>query len=253
MHEGLDLQCLPAYGCSAFRYFEAHERHVDRVCPEDVLVMVFEGTLRFWEDGRPVEVGRGEYYIQRRGLPHRGVEESDTPQYYYVHFYGAFREGVQTLPLKGKADFAVLFPLFRQLELLKVSGASPVEVGAVFFSLLSALARPTVLTEQATVVQTILKTVTRDMRRPFSLEEMAARTGYCKNHIIQLFKNETGQTPYAYITRLRLDMARQLLRHSASSLSQIAAECGFGEYINFYKAFVKVEGCSPREWRDRRA
>ena len=251
MPEGLDLQKLPEYRFSAFRHFEEHERHIDRFCREDVLLLVFDGVLRFHEAGIPVEVKRGEYYIQRRGIWQQGVEESDTPQYYYIHFLGHFREGEQTLPLRGMAEQTLLFPLFRRLELLRISGAPKVELSTAFFEILSVLSQPAVQTERGMVVRAVLETVARDLRRPFSLEEAAARVGYCKNYIIQLFKEETGYTPYAYITHLRLDMARQLLCHSASTLNQISVECGFGNYINFYKAFIKEEGCSPLEWKRR--
>ena len=73
--------------------------------------------------------------------------------------------------------------------------------------------------------------------------------GYNKNHIIRIFKKETGKTPHAYITDIKIEKAKQLLLGSDASLSQISIECGFGEYINFYKAFMKNEGCPPLAWK----
>ena len=63
MESGLNLELLPVYCGSSFRYFEPGEKHVTRVFTQDVLLLVFEGVLRFSENGRPIEVGKGEYYI----------------------------------------------------------------------------------------------------------------------------------------------------------------------------------------------
>ena len=51
--------------------------------------MVFEGVLRFRENGIPVEVHPGEYYIQRHGLLQEGKCESDSPKYFFYTMVGA--------------------------------------------------------------------------------------------------------------------------------------------------------------------
>ena len=51
---------------------------------------------------------------------------------------------------------------------------------------------------------------------------------------------------------LRREAARQLLLNSEMSAAQVAAECGYGSYVNFYKDFVRSEGCPPAEWRRSR-
>ena len=251
MSLGLSFGVLPIYCYSSFRYFEAHEKHMMRVCSQDVLVMVFGGVLRFHENGVPIEVGAGEYYIQRRGNRHEGVEESDMPKYYFIHFRGEFTADANTLPLRGKADFEELMPLFQQLDLRWHSGAPAVEKAAVFFQILSILRKNNDRTEKSAVVLKVISMASRNIRKPFSLDEVAKACGYSKNHVINVFKRETGKTPYAYVTDMKLDMAKQLLLNSESSLAQIAIESGFGDYINLYKAFVKAQGEPPLSWKQR--
>ena len=82
----LSMDSLPTYRFSSFRYFDKGEHHMERTFREDVLLLVMDGVLRFHEDGTPVEVGSGEFYIQRHGLHQVGIEESDTPKYFYIHF-----------------------------------------------------------------------------------------------------------------------------------------------------------------------
>ncbi len=253
MKKRLSLKKLPLYAYSSFRYFEKHERHLTRVYKWDVLVMVFEGVLRFREDGVPVEVHAGEYYIQRHGLLQEGLLESDSPKYFFIQWtdceYTADEE--ESLPIRGKVDFAELFPYFNELETLRMTGASMIEKSAVFYKILSLLKRHQDKGSSNEVVAKVISEVTRDIRRPFSLEAIAARCGYSKNHIISIFKKETGKPPHAYITDIKIGMAKQLLQNSESSLYSISIECGFGSYINLYRTFVKSEGCSPDEWRKK--
>ena len=68
MEYKLSMRKLPTWAYSSFRYFEKHEQHTTRVYKWNVLVMVFEGVLRFRENGNMVEVSAGEYYIQKKGL-----------------------------------------------------------------------------------------------------------------------------------------------------------------------------------------
>ena len=83
---GIDLDKPILYKHSSLRFFAEHEWHIDRVCECDVLLLVFDGVLRFSEDGVMRELGAGEYYIQRRGGLQRGETESDMPRYLYIHF-----------------------------------------------------------------------------------------------------------------------------------------------------------------------
>jgi len=250
MEYGLSLDSLPTVTYSSFRYFEKHERHMTRTCSQDVLVMVFDGVLRFSENGVPVEVRAGEYYIQRSGLRQEGNLESDQPSYYFIHLYHCrYTAEGNVLPLRGKVDFKELYPLFRKLEELYLYRAPVVEKASVVFHILTLLKKQSDHVGRSPVVMKVISVVSADLQKPFSLQEIAAECGYNKNHIINIFKKETGKTPYAYITEMKINKAKRLMLNSDASLSQISAECGFGEYINLYKAFVKAEGCPPLVWK----
>ena len=104
----LNMDQPPKYIYSSFRKFLPGEKHINRICSEDVLVMVFDGVLRFYENGAAVEVGKGEYYVQRSGLVQEGRTASLQPQYYYIHFAGDFTPSSHMLPLRGKKELRCL-------------------------------------------------------------------------------------------------------------------------------------------------
>ena len=252
MEYKLSLDTLPYLTYASFRYFERHEKHIDRVCPHNVLLLVFEGVLRFWEDGIPIKVQAGEYYIQQVGLLQQGIEESDCPKYYFIQFLGAeYTQDGDGLPLRGKFSFSELLPLFKELDTLRLSGAHMMEQCAVAYKIFAWLHRNSDNIGHSAVIGKVLSAVTTDIRKSFSLDEIAEHCGYSKNQIINIFKSETGKTPHAYINERKLEMAKQLLRDSESSLASISVECGFGDYINLYRVFTKAEGCSPLAWRKK--
>lgn len=252
MEQMLSFDTIPLYNYASFRFFEEHEKHMTRVVTKDVMVLVFSGTLKFLENGVPVSITAGEYYVQRKGHHHTATEESDVPKYYFIHFDGVFGEGNEGLPLRGRADFSELFPLFKKLDALQMSKATLLERTAVFLEILSLLKKQNDRAGKSEVVLKVISMVSEDMQRAFSLDDIAKKCGYSKNHVINVFKRETGKTPYAYITDVRIDMAKRLLLNSESSLVQIGIECGFGDYINFYKAFVKSVGEAPLAWKRRK-
>lgn len=251
MEFALSLEELPHYGHSSYRHFKLGEKHVTRTCQEDVLLLVYGGVLRFWENGRAVEVERGQYYIQQRGLLQEGRQASDEPEYYYIHFHGtASREG-QALPCRGTVDFSGLLPMIEKLEVLQASGAPQVELNAYFYQILAALHHGMRHPDSRPLLHDLIAGMAARPDAPFSLDAAARELGYCKNSVISIFKRETGLTPGAFVQKLRLERAQRLLLESYLPVTQIALECGFGNYTNFYRSFQRQFACSPGQWRDR--
>lgn len=243
----LDVQTLPAYAYSNFRRFETGERHVTRTCGEDVLVIIFSGTLRFRENGVPVEVGAGEYYIQRSGLFQQGIEVSEAPFYYYVHFHGAWRED-EGISCRG--TFAPdARAICAQLDEARSRSASLLETTAVFYRLLMQLRYEQNQTPVRQLAEQIRIRLQKTGADDVSLCTLSHELHFSENYLIRVFKQAYGVTPHAYLVSLRLERAVQLMRYSDLSLERIALESGFGEYVNFFKAYKKAYGTSPRQAR----
>ena len=242
---------IPQYKFSSYRFFDKGERHVDRVCNDDVLLLVFKGTLRFSENGVPKEVQSGEFYIQQKGIYQSGDEVSDCPEYYYVHFTGTVSESERGyLGISGSFDKRQIEELVKKLETAKISNAPCLELHNCFLSIISALSA-TLNKKNDDFSYKIYHYVNQNLKGSLTLDELSREFGYCKNYIIKLFKSEFDLTPHEYITLRRLDLAKNLLISSNLSTAEIAEECGFVTYVNFYKAFIKREGCAPNEFKSR--
>jgi AraC-like DNA-binding protein/quercetin dioxygenase-like cupin family protein len=82
-----------------------------------------------------------------------------------------------------------------------------------------------------------------------SLEEAAARLGMSLRSFTAHFKALAGCSRQQKITDLRIEHARKLLQDSQRAVTGIAFECGYGDLSSFYRAFKRVAGCSPSEFR----
>ncbi len=63
------------------------------------------------------------------------------------------------------------------------------------------------------------------------------------------FKAATGQTPLNYLQKLRMETARELLKHSNLSVAEIMFHCGYQDATHFRSLFKKYHGSTPRQYR----
>jgi len=103
------------------------------------------------------------------------------------------------------------------------------------------------------VVARAKRLIEGDYRSRISLSSIAGELNVSPNYLSRLFRREAGMTVTAYVHRVRLDHALELLSVSGKSLAEIAYEVGYQTYRDFYRNFVKHEDGSPRQVRQRRA
>ena len=84
---------------------------------------------------------------------------------------------------------------------------------------------------------------------PLSTETLAAIADLPTHAFHRRFRAAFGETPAAYVRRLRLERAAWRLQLHGDSILAIALDCGFGDHETFTRAFRRHYGLSPREWR----
>jgi two-component system, response regulator YesN len=82
-----------------------------------------------------------------------------------------------------------------------------------------------------------------------SLYSTAAHVGISPNHLSTVFAQETGENFIEYLTRVRIEKAKQLLSETSMKSADITCETGFSDPHYFSYIFKKNTGFSPREFR----
>ena len=82
-----------------------------------------------------------------------------------------------------------------------------------------------------------------------SLNMTAASVNLSPNHFSTIFSQATGQTFIEYLTAVRMDKARELLRGTSMKTAEIAFAVGYKDPHYFSYLFKKTQECTPREFR----
>jgi signal transduction histidine kinase/AraC-like DNA-binding protein/ABC-type sugar transport system substrate-binding protein len=86
--------------------------------------------------------------------------------------------------------------------------------------------------------------------RPISLNEIAQEVGISKNYLSEIFHQELGISPWEFLTRYRINQARQLLKTTNLNITEVAAQIGFDDPAHFSRIFRAHLGQSPKEYRN---
>ncbi len=82
-----------------------------------------------------------------------------------------------------------------------------------------------------------------------SLNTVAASVNLSPNHFSTIFNQETGQTFIEFLTHVRMEKAKELLRGTSMRMSEIAYAVGYKDAHYFSYLFKKTQDCTPREFR----
>ena len=84
-----------------------------------------------------------------------------------------------------------------------------------------------------------------------SREEIAVQLKTSKEFLHHYFLNHMGMDFKTWRTQLRIEEAKKMLLEDKKISTNLVGEmCGFSDRSNFHRQFVKIVGCSPREWRE---
>lgn len=84
--------------------------------------------------------------------------------------------------------------------------------------------------------------------RCVSLVDMASALDISPYHLSHVFSEESDFSLFSYLTALRMDKARGLLRKESLNISEVARAVGYENANYFAKVFRKHCGCAPREY-----
>lgn len=82
-----------------------------------------------------------------------------------------------------------------------------------------------------------------------SLSDLADVLNLSQYHFCRLFKQSMGMAPHQYLTRCRIDRAKQLLLTTQLTITEIAFAVGFNNHSSFTRLFRQSVGLTPKQFR----
>ena len=106
-----------------------------------------------------------------------------------------------------------------------------------------------VSTTRNETIDILIKYIRSNYSRPLSLELLAAYVHLSPEYLSRYFKKNTGTNLSVYLSELRIEHAKYLLRTTNFSISDISMHCGFQSISNFQKVFKRFFGMNAGQYR----
>ena len=84
-----------------------------------------------------------------------------------------------------------------------------------------------------------------------SVEKLARRVAMSPRNFARVFTRELGTTPARFVHQARVETARRLLEETSENLESICARSGLGSTESMRRAFLRIVGVSPHQYRER--
>ena len=100
-------------------------------------------------------------------------------------------------------------------------------------------------------IEKVMIYINHNLSENITLDNLAGIANMNKTYFSTTFKRTTGYTVWDYILKMRIELAISYLvtEKSKYNITEIATMCGFNNAANFNKAFKKITGKTPTEFK----
>ena len=105
--------------------------------------------------------------------------------------------------------------------------------------------RPATRQARRAIFEDAVEILESEYSRPIRIEEVAGRVATSPRQLQRVFAEVGGLGYRAYLRRIRLSRAADLLSHTDLTVKQVAVRVGYGDLSQFSKAFRRAYGINP--------
>lgn len=251
-----------------YPHAESHFRERRQPIGEYVLIYCMSGAGWYAMDNHIYKVHANQYFILPPGKPHTYAADKDNPwTIYWIHFTGPhaaiysedsqepqdIRPALNSRISERQHVFEEIFSTLSQstdLESLRYASS------LLHYYLASMrylrLYRPEAPTSSS-LIDAVKHYMQENIEKKLTLEQIAHYTGYSPSHFSSLFRKATGESPLAYLNRLKIEHACLLLKTTDMHVNQICHKVGISDNYYFSRLFKQQTGLSPRQYRSQRS
>lgn len=100
-------------------------------------------------------------------------------------------------------------------------------------------------------LQRVREIIDAQYSQPLNLNELSQAANLSRYHFLRAFRGVFHMTPHEYLTRKRIERAKELLAESDLLVTEICFEVGFESLGSFSTLFHRIVGWSPSIYRAR--
>ncbi|WP_196000027.1 helix-turn-helix domain-containing protein [Clostridium sp. 1001271B_151109_B4] len=104
----------------------------------------------------------------------------------------------------------------------------------------------------ATSIKLAIQFITKNFNKNITLKDVADEVFLSQNYLSELFKKETGEGFYEFLSNYRIKRAKELLVTTNLKIYEVAESVGYNDSITFGRAFKKITGVTPNSFRNNK-
>lgn len=105
--------------------------------------------------------------------------------------------------------------------------------------------------EYSLVVKKVVDYINNHFADNINLTSIADQFGLSPSYLSRLLRTETGINFVDLVSKARIEAAKQLLMDPKNKVNEVGERVGYKEYAYFYQVFKRMEGQSPKEYKNR--
>ena len=98
-------------------------------------------------------------------------------------------------------------------------------------------------------IKEALTFIEQNFQNDISIEDIADSCGLNRSYFGKIFHDSIGKSPQEFLINYRMTKAAELLKLTSLSIADIGNAVGYPNQLHFSRAFKKIYGISPRNWR----
>ncbi len=248
-------------------YPHADHHYCERKEPinEYVLIYCVEGKGWYTVNNEQYEVSANQYFILPPHHPHAyGADKSHPWSIYWIHFtgkhaavYSEGQERPQSIQPSMNSRISerqhVFEEIFNTLQLNTDEESLRYASSLLHYYLASMRYlrhyRQSKIHDDTDLIEAAKHYMEENIERHVSLDQLAHYTGYSPSHFSMLFRQRTGEPPLAYMNRMKIEYACQLLQTTNMRINQVCHKIGIDDSYYFSRLFKRLKGVSPQHYR----
>ncbi len=101
------------------------------------------------------------------------------------------------------------------------------------------------------LIKQAIEYIESNVENDISLNEISERLNISSYYFSKLFKEETNEGFVEYLTKRRVEKAKEMLKDPSKTIKEVGSECGYSDPNYFSRIFKKATGMTPTEYKER--
>ncbi|MEK3720093.1 response regulator transcription factor [Paenibacillus sp. FSL H8-0034] len=106
--------------------------------------------------------------------------------------------------------------------------------------------------EYSLIVKSIMEHIHEHFAEAVTLTSVSTHFGISSGYLSRLLRTETGENFVDILSRARIKAAKRLLKDPKYKVNEVGEMVGYKEYAYFYQVFKRIEGSSPKEFKNKK-